>query len=86
MHAHEQVDVRDIFGVHVDPGKLAVGLTQELDELHVVDLPGPVDEARLEGFVVRLLNKAPGIEALHRTYRLTKISTVVVLDYSRKLK
>jgi hypothetical protein len=75
-----------MFGVHVETAELAVGLTQELDELHVVEMPSPVNQAGLEASELRLLDQAPGLEALHRDRRSTKTSTQVILDYGEKLK
>lgn len=65
MHADKEVDIRNIFGVHVEPAKLAICLPEKLNQLHVVELPGPIDRVRLEALVMNLLNEAACLEALH---------------------
>src|SRR6266545_3225380 len=88
MHADEQVDVRDIVRIHVQPAQLPIGLTEQLDQLHVVQHPGTVDWIGLKTLVMPLLNVAAGLEGFHRSglSLKAKTSTIVILDFTHKLK
>src|SRR6266545_3225382 len=84
----EQVDVRDIVRIHVQPAQLPIGLTEQLDQLHVVQHPGTVDWIGLKTLVMPLLNVAAGLEGFHRSglSLKAKTSTIVILDFTHKLK
>ena len=86
MHPHKQIDVRDIFGVHVEATQLTVRLAEEFDKLHVVQYPGTMDRAWLEAPIVPLRDKSAGVEVLHWGIGLPKIGSSIVLDYTNKLK
>ena len=59
---------------------------EELDHLHVVELPGAMNWAWLEGLVRTLLNKVAGVEGLHSPRWVAKMGAHVILEFSNKLK
>ena len=71
VHADEELDVGDVLGVHVEPAELAVGLAQEVLDLHVVEHPRPVDGRGLEALVAALADVGTGVEVSHEAALLS---------------
>ena len=67
MHADEQVDIRDIVRIHVQPAQFSIGPAEQLDQLHVVQHPGTVDRVGLKALVMPLLNVAARLEGFHQS-------------------
>ena len=67
---------------------MPISLPKQLDQLHIVQHPGAVDEIGLKAFVMILLNLVAGLEFSHRSLFTgkSKIDCNVVLDFKQKLK
>ena len=50
VHSNEKINVRDVFGIHIEPAQFTGGLAQQLLQLHVFQFPFPIDGIGLKTF------------------------------------
>ncbi len=76
MHLNEQVYI-DVLRIHIQPPKMPVCLTKQAEQMHIVNLPAPVNKAGLKTFIISLIDIFAGNKVFHKIKCIIRIPLII---------